>query len=147
MIDNKLIWLKRQLDQSPHTKITGYIGEEIAIELLKQNGWHACRRKYRKGGDLIAFNKDTGEVLKIEVKTAKKSKNGYQFCLKKSDRHGMTDCKYADVVLLLCITPAIAIIPFVMPPIEQKKVCIRNPYTTRKFADYRQSTKCLELSV
>ena len=116
---DKTEWIIGQLKQSPHTKITGYLGELLVMEALIYSDWKAYQPKARKIGDIIATNKDTGECLKIEVKTARQSKAGrWQFLLYKNDEHGQTDCSYSDVVVLVCISKAGLIFSFILPASE-----------------------------
>lgn len=146
----KLNWLTRQIGQSPHTKITGYLGEMVILEALRGNDkYRGLLAKSNKTGDMHVVNKDTGEYFKVEIKTAKRGKQGYQFCLRKNDRHGQTNISHADIVILLCVGLSGAFWPFVVPKEvfgRQKKAHIRNIETT-KYSEYRQTLKTLEFEL
>ena len=107
----------------------GKLGEKIAASLFDEAGfWTAKFKQGTKCGDLEVYRKDTGEKFKVEVKTARKDKEGhYQFCLKRDQN--MTDCKYADYVLLLAAMDSGVIVPFLIPVTaigKQKKFTIQS---------------------
>lgn len=88
-------------DLSPHIQ-TGNYGENYVIDRLKSSGYIASKIKHLLFcGDIQCTAPHTGEILKIEVKTANCNYHGrYHFCLRKP---GKTDCTYSDYVALLCI--------------------------------------------
>lgn len=116
---DKTEWIKGQLEKSPHTYITGYLGELLVLEALIYSNWQGFQPKSRKIGDIIATHKDTGERLKIEVKIARQSRRGrWQFLLYKNDKHGQTDCSNSDVVVLICVSKAGLLFSYVIPASE-----------------------------
>jgi hypothetical protein len=83
--------------------LTGNFGEDYVYRLLVNSGYIVRRTgKFAFSGDLEVIDPYTGEIFKIEVKTANQSPhtNKFQFCLRKT---GKTDCTYSDYVILVCI--------------------------------------------
>lgn len=81
----------------------GNAGERLAIALFKDNGFLAEKESEKFKGDIRVVSPTTGEVIKVEVKTARKAENGrerWQFCL---NRDGMTSCLYSDFCLLFAV--------------------------------------------
>jgi len=146
----KINWLTRQIGQSPHTKITGYLGEMVILEALRDSQKYqgSPTKTYHKG-DLHVVNRKTGEYFRVEVKTAKRTKNGWQFCLRKHDKYGQTNIDDADIVVLLCVGLSGAFWPFVLPKEAfgaKKKIQIRNLDTTH-YSEYRQTLNQLEFEL
>jgi hypothetical protein len=83
--------------------LTGNFGEDYVYRLLVNSGYIVRRTaKFAFSGDLEVIDPYTGEIFKIEVKTANQHpvKNYFHFCLRKT---GKTDCTYSDFVILVCI--------------------------------------------
>lgn len=83
--------------------LTGNFGEDYVYRLLVNSGYIVRKTaKFAFSGDLEVIDPSTGEIFKIEVKTANQNPlNGrFQFCLRKT---GKTDCSYSDFVILVCI--------------------------------------------
>lgn len=82
--------------------LTGNFGEDYVYRLLVNSGYIVRRTSnFAFSGDLEVIDPSTGEIFKIEVKTANQShKNRFSFCLRKT---GKTDCTYSDFVILVCI--------------------------------------------
>lgn len=101
----------------------GTAGEKYAVKLLSRlNEVVSARVEPRKyAGDLhVILN--TGEIKRVEVKTATRNKDGYfRFTLVK-DNH--TNHTGADVVICLCVLDFDLVIPFVIPvsACESKRV-------------------------
>lgn len=112
----KMLWLSRQLASSDKTTVTGFVGERVVMEHLSSSDWHTHQAASVNCGDVIATNRVTGETLRLEIKTAKKAKNGqYQFCITKADKHGATDYRHSDVVILICVDAAGGFYLYVIP--------------------------------
>lgn len=123
-------------------KGVGLLGEKVGAAIFEEAGfWAAKFKQGTKCGDLKVARKDNGEEFKIEVKTARKDKEGiYQFCLVRDGN--MTDCKHADYVLLLASMDSGAVVPFLIPVTaigNQKKFTISsNPLEYRgNWSKYR----------
>lgn len=147
-MNETILWIKRQIAASDKTTVTGALGEIVVKEYLNEQArYSANQRKFAKLGDLWVLDKTTGEMLKIEVKTSKRGKRGkYQFCLRKSDKHGVTNIDHADYVVLLCVGLSGLMIPFVIPTgdLSVKKVCLKNLNSKKsKYSKYRQSLETL----
>jgi len=151
---HRIKWLRMQMSSSPHTKVTGYLGELVVMEYLKTTRWFLYQPRRRKVGDLLAVDTETGWQIKIEIKTAKRGKKGkYQACLRKNDKYGQTDVSHADIVLLVCVDAAGGFYPFVIPNRdignEQKRLTISSHPMDYggKYSKYRQRWADIEEAV
>jgi Holliday junction resolvase-like predicted endonuclease len=130
----------RALIAEPKVNAVGIIGEMIAAEYLRRAG---CRvqptEQGSRRGDLRVIT-PAGELLYIEVKTARRGKdNKWRFTLIKT---GHTDHRATNAVLLLAVTRSAAVVPFIIPTpdIRDRRhiVITSNPRTyAGKFAAYR----------
>lgn len=130
--------------------VRGSIGETLVLEMLKAQGYQARKTTGKCRGDLLVTDQTTGETVKVEVKTARADGRGkFQFCLKKDDRYGGTDCTRADVLVLLCVTKSGSHALFVMPSenLNQRALTISgNPHEySGKYKNYRQYHNTLEI--
>lgn len=95
----------------------GVNGEQLAAAMLRKAGYqveHVAKEEH--AGDLRVIDQATGEVWRVEVKTARRSGHGFwQFLLNKRDKHGVTSCAQSDVTLLLAVLKSGAAVPFVIP--------------------------------
>jgi len=85
-----------------HTDL-GHAGEMFAIELFKANGYIARKTDEKRNGDIAVICPKTGEIRRIEVKSATKSttsQKSWQFCINKGKK---TSCDYADFCLLVLV--------------------------------------------
>lgn len=83
---------------SPHLEL-GQYGETFVSQVLSEVG----NVSFDSPSDLSFMG------CNIEVKSSRPSKYngstfGYQFLLRKKDKHGVTDFRKADVVILLCFS-------------------------------------------
>jgi Holliday junction resolvase-like predicted endonuclease len=94
---------------------TGRWGENWVVEQLRQRGINA-RRSYRgEKGDVQAVMPETGQIVRIEVKTAHQSKDKkWRFTLWLA---GLTDHRKADMVVLVALVDG-EVVPFVIPVSE-----------------------------
>lgn len=98
-----------------HRRTLGFAGEMTAARLLTEAGYRVTR-SHRHEGDLKAQNPYTGELFRVEVKTAMRGRDGkWRFLLFKNSRFGMTDYRHSDVVLLLTVIESFQVVPFVVP--------------------------------
>lgn len=98
-----------------HRRTLGYAGEMTAARLLTESGYRVVR-SFRHEGDLKAQNTHTGEIFRIEVKTAMRGADGkWRFLLYKRSRFGVTDYRNSDIVLLLAVVESFQVVPFVIP--------------------------------
>lgn len=124
-------------------KALGCAGEIWVSEQLARAGWQVSFTREREHrGDLRAVHPMTGEILKIEVKTARQGKDKkWRFTLVKQ---GCTDYRHADVLILLCALKSGHVVPFVIPVAEipnRRQMCITshpNSYAG-DLARYRQT--------
>lgn len=124
-----------------HVKL-GMLGERYAAQLLRDRGFKV-ERAGRRAGDLRAVDRVTGEIFKVEVKTARSDKRGkWQFKLYDA---GHTNHLHADILILLAVSFSdcgVNVTEFVLPVsdmAEQNTATIcRNPDTCKgKLASYR----------
>ncbi|MDX2161163.1 MAG: hypothetical protein SF162_07560 [bacterium] len=141
-----------QMLTAPNAKAFGRMGEQIVFRALERQGYQvitAREREYR--GDLVVIDPVTGQVTRIEVKTARPGAQGYQFCLERHGRYAFTTLSHSDVLILMAITRAGLPVPFVIPAQAYpriKKLTIASEPTryAGKYARFRQSLDCISLS-
>lgn len=106
-----------QLRLANNSYSAGVHGEQLAAALLERAGYRVDYvRQAEHAGDLKATDPATGETWRVEVKTARRERSGrWQFLMRKADRHGVTDCANADVVLLLAVLKTGTAVPFLIP--------------------------------
>lgn len=94
-------------------KALGSAGEMwVAGELSRSNWSVSFTKSGEHRGDLRAVHPVTGEILKIEVKTARQGRDKkWRFTLVK---HGCTDYRHSDVLVLLCALAAGDVVAYVM---------------------------------
>lgn len=99
-------------------KAVGSYGESIAYDLLTRGGYLVSyTHEGEKRGDLRAVDAETGEVIRVEVKTARRGKNGnFKFSLeRRNTARVMTSARHSDFVILLAVTKQGTAYPFVIP--------------------------------
>lgn len=86
--------------QSAHYDI-GFYGEKVAQALFQDAGFKAWKPNSCHGVDLHVVDKKTGELVTVEVKTARMSERlkSWQFCLNKPKN--CSSCNSAYVLLIL----------------------------------------------
>lgn len=130
---------------------TGYTGESIAIEALKESHYGAKRSTKKQCGDVSLMLTD-GRELHVEVKTARVNSQGkYTFCLTKWGKYGKPKTCHtdSDFVLLLCVTKTQGIVPFLIPAViiqGQNLIGISANcvFSGGKYDKYRQSLDSLD---
>jgi hypothetical protein len=93
----------------------GKAGEILLQAELQAQGWHRVKLTFEKyQGDLTGVHPETGEIIRFEVKTAKRGgKLGrWEYCLNK-DKH--TAVNHADYLYLLAIDEHGAIYRYLVP--------------------------------
>jgi hypothetical protein len=127
----------------------GLMGENHAARLLEQSGYLVSFTQYaEKRGDLRAIDCKTGQIYKVEVKTARRSiDRKWRFTLYMP---GLTDHRHSDVVILLAILECGSIIPFVVPihilKDQRQAVITSHPETyAGKLAEFRTTTGVIKL--
>jgi len=127
----------------------GAMGERIAAQLLEKSSYQVSfTRPREKRGDLRAVDPATGQVHLIEVKTARRCKDGkwrFTLYLKNKINH-----RHADTVMLLAVLESGRAIPFVIPSNilanQHQAVITSHPETyTGKLAAYRITGGGIEL--
>lgn len=126
----------------------GAAGERLSYILLEQQGYVVsnvhpgeCR------GDLRVITKH-GEIMKVEVKTARAGKDGRWHFNLRVDGH--SDHRHSDIVILLCVLPSGYVVPFVVPVpavagIKQVNISSNPEQYKGKFSRYRQLVSALSL--
>lgn len=107
-------------------KAIGTMGEIAVARMLESSGYDVSLAHVgEKRGDLRAVSRSTGEIWRVEVKTARRAKDGkYRFTLFKK---GCTDYRDADFVVLLPVLKSGRVVPFVIPVSklgERSQICI-----------------------
>lgn len=134
-------WLAVLTMQGSTCRAVGAVGEKIAAHLLERSGYFIRVPDRRHAGDLHAIIPDTGQLVKIEVKTARRSKDKkWRFTLFK---RGHTDARHSDVVMLLAASPAGFVTSFLVPAYffagQRQAVITSNPlHYAGKLAQFRQ---------
>lgn len=133
-----------------HSRVSlGAWGENVARNLLVRSGYAVQPSPYGYPGDLLVKHRLTGELIILEVKTARRCSDGkYRFTLWKD---GHTDHRKADAVILLPVLESGRVVPFVIPVsflavYSQVSITSHPESYSGKLARFRQSTDglCLE---
>lgn len=115
----------------------GTVGEIYAREMLEAAGYYA-RPSSRFQGDLLVRDPLIGTLYRVEVKTARKNRDGWwQFLLKKE---GKTDSHHSDFLILLQVTDSYRVIPYIIPTsvLSVNQIKISSPELYRgKYARFR----------
>jgi hypothetical protein len=134
---------------NPTCRAVGAHGEVLARHMLCRSGYEvATTGRGARRGDLLAIAPDTGEFWRVEVKTARRCKDGkWRFTLVKN---GHTDHRDSDVVLLLAVTITGHAVPFLIPVadiLNAWQITITSTPTeyTGKYARYRRQDYALKL--
>lgn len=138
----------------PGRNAIGALGERMALLLLQRRGYivdYVARDRQRRG-DLRVVDGD-GEVIRVEVKTARQCKDGkWRFLLWKKSTPGKSgqDCRDADMLILLAVLKTGDVIPFVIPMAEARErsqICISShPETyTGCWSRFRQRAGLLSI--
>lgn len=117
----------------------GWMGEVTVQQRLSHLGYHVTPAR-RAEGDLRVIDPATGQILRIEVKTALRSiDHKWRFTLIKS---GCTDYRHSNLVVLLAVLDDYTYIPFSIPVAvlsDRSQLCITSHPATYKgwLAPYR----------
>lgn len=138
----EILHMTGHIRASDKTNITGDLGEQLFKILLADN-WLIKKPEDYHNGDFVITDTETGLRLKVEIKTSKRGKHGFNFQLKKNDKHGVTDCSDSDILVLICIDKAGNPFAYVIPCEIVggiKKISIRNHPTkyTGKYQKWYQ---------
>jgi hypothetical protein len=135
---------------NPSCQAIGMMGEQIVYHMLASAGYIVSNTHPGEQRADLRVITPHGEVLRVEVKTARKACDGkWHFTLRKK---GKTDHSHSDVVILLCVMLTGFCVPFVIPTariVHQQQACINSdPYRYKgKFARFRQPLHKLSLEV
>lgn len=125
----------------------GALGETLTARALEEYGYKVSTSHHSGFGDLTVCDGFTGELLYVEVKTARQGKDKrYRFCLHKKDQYGQTTHRGTNYVILQCVTKSGHCVAFVIPTSivrDVKNITISaNPRTyAGKYAKYRQTMR------
>ncbi len=131
-----------------NTSSIGFLGEDLALNALRNSGLSVKNTATRKNGyhsDLLV-----NRTHRIEVKTAKQNKDGkFKICLNKSDKYGSTSLAHADYVLIQLISNCgLVHILFVSASelIGKKsiKIGLNNSFYNKHISSYRTIGKRLQ---
>lgn len=105
--------LKRQFAQT-HSSV-GLAGEILVAQYLERSGYSV--QILHDKGDLSVVYPNNGQIVGIEVKTARRNTRGaYSFTLRKNwQGRQCCDVRKADIVILLCVMKTGDCYPFVVP--------------------------------
>lgn len=95
----------------------GYVGEAYAQHRLELAGYRVTPTlPNSKQGDLKVTNPETGEIVLVEIKTARRGVKGWQFCLSRpKGNYYKTDCTHADIVLLQLVGDSGLVVTYAIP--------------------------------
>ena len=139
MIERSIHELKSMLSRDRGE--VGVAGELLAALTLEHSGYRVEVAHTLRRGDLVVTDMKTGECWYIEVKTARRGKDGgYHFTLVKD---GHTDHRGCDLVVLMCVMKSGDFVAFVVPTasVEHRKACCITSFPTSYrgvLAQYRQ---------
>lgn len=122
--------------------LLGVSGEFYALRQFEALGYKVEYAQTKKQGDLKVVDMTTGQIVKVEIKTARKGRNlNYQVCLKKK---GKTDVAHSDLVVIQLVLGTGEVVPFFIPaPLLADKQGIsftRAQTYNGKWAQYRQDS-------
>jgi len=127
--------------------VLGDLGQIAAERWFQQSGFQVISRNepWQPGHDLVIATGD-GQQLRVEVKTARRGKDGYQFILYKK---GKTSIANADLVMLIAVGDSGKSYTFLIPAghiRHLKKIDITShPLKYRgKYARYLQPANSLK---
>lgn len=135
--------LESRLANRSHNAV-GALGERTAWLLFEKAGY-AVNRAGAHRGDLRVIRPDTGEFANVEVKTARRCKDGkWRFTLIVGKNGEKTDHRDADYVLLLPVLSSGQAVPFLIPvdvlANQRQAVITSDPLRySGKLAAYRRS--------
>jgi hypothetical protein len=131
----------------PYAELTSSValgrwGENAIRSHMQKAPMLVCSTGQYKPYDLALVSYDMSSSVRFEIKTATRSKSGWQYCLHKSDKHGHTNCANSDYVLLVPIVGERVQSVFLIPSVElsgKKKISMRtNPSKySGKYSKYR----------
>ena len=111
------LWAMEYLENK-RAKAVGSYGESIAKALLEDAGYLVSyAHEGEKRGDLCVIDQETGEIIRVEVKTARRGADGrFTFSLeRRNTARVMTSAYHSDFVILLAVTKQGTPYPFVIP--------------------------------
>lgn len=89
------------------------VAGEIYAQSVFQDAGYIVRKSNRFNGDLLLTDLETGELIRVEVKTSRRNNSGYwQFNLHKQNH---TNVKHADFACLLQVYRLIHVAIFIIP--------------------------------
>lgn len=136
-------------------KAIGTYGESLAKAALEKRGYIVSYTGTReKRGDLRVITPD-GELLRVEVKTARRTPSGkYQFSLRRDGVYLYTSIDHADMLILLAVTRSGVPVPFVIPVNHLsptlKQISMYAPHPSDyhgRYAKYRQAMNAITLEI
>ncbi|MCU0481684.1 MAG: hypothetical protein MUE54_10810 [Anaerolineae bacterium] len=93
--------------------LMGKAGEAYAEKQFMDMGYKVTYPTEYKQGDLRVVDVTTGEIVRVEVKTARRGQNGrWQVCFRKGKK---TDCHHADLVVMQLVLDSGQVIPYFIP--------------------------------
>jgi hypothetical protein len=96
--------------------LMGMAGEEYAKSQLMRMGYVVTYPTEKKQGDLRVKDPATGEVVRVEIKTARRGKDGWQFCLNRWDgTRSKTDCTQTDITILQLVGDSGLVMTYAIP--------------------------------
>ncbi|MDX2078596.1 MAG: hypothetical protein SFZ02_19345 [bacterium] len=94
----------------------GGFGEWLAQREFERLGYLVTIPTQKMQGDLKVIDPETGDVKLVEIKTAKRSQCGWQFCLNKREgNHYKTKCTYANITILQLVGDSGLVVAYAIP--------------------------------
>lgn len=117
----------------------GFAGEYFARHTIQNSGYVVTIQREKKRGDLQVADIFTGECWKVEVKTARRRKDGKWTFQVKGTGNARTDYRHSDYVMLLAVIGGGKVASYLIPV---SKLGTRNTITISnlnagKWTDYR----------
>lgn len=103
MTNNRIRQSAQEIVAAKSRKKRGLAAEVFIVHLMDCERYHAKRACPFSGHDLEVIDIHTHEIVRIEVKVSMRNRSGgFKCCLRKDDRHGKTDVRCSDWLIVLC---------------------------------------------
>lgn len=99
----------------------GAEGEQFARQQFEAMGYVVSIPTEKKAGDLRVMNPDTGEVLRVEIKTGRDGRDGrWQFCItRRAVGRNKTNCQDSDMVVVQAVNAITGLVMVYVIPTKE----------------------------